>query len=90
VAVEKTLVVVIEDEGPGFSPKEIKHIFEKFYRLPRTKTMGTGLGLSIARGFVEAHGGTIIAENRLEKGARFIIRLPMAETAPVTPVEVEA
>lgn len=78
----KELVFVIEDEGPGFPPEALEHIFEKFYRLPKTKTGGTGLGLSIARGFVEAHGGAISAENGLDHGARFIIRLPLAEAPP--------
>jgi two-component system sensor histidine kinase KdpD len=87
-AAGKELAFVIEDEGPGFPPEALDHIFEKFYRLPKTQTGGTGLGLSIARGFVEAHGGTISAENRLEKGARFIIRLPITE-APRTPEETE-
>lgn len=85
-AAGKELAFVIEDEGPGFPPEALDHIFEKFYRLPKTKTGGTGLGLSIARGFVEAHGGTISAENRLNHGARFIIRLPITEV-PQTPEE---
>lgn len=87
--VEQRFMIVLEDEGHGFPPAALEHIFEKFYRLPQSRTGGTGLGLSIARGFVEAHGGTIHAENRLEKGARFIIQLPMTE-APRTPEESEA
>jgi two-component system sensor histidine kinase KdpD len=86
---DQQLAFVIEDEGAGFPPETLEHIFDKFYRVPKTKTGGTGLGLSIAKGFVEAHGGAIIAENRLEKGARFIIRLPMTK-APHTPEEIEA
>ncbi len=82
-AVEQVFAFVVEDEGPGFPQEEIEHIFEKFYRLHKTKSGGTGLGLSIARGFVEAHRGTITAENRIEHGARFIIRLPMLEAPPV-------
>lgn len=85
---DQGLAFVIEDEGPGFPPHALEHIFEKFYRLPKTKTGGTGLGLSIARGFVEAHGGTIVAENRFDKGARFIIRLPVS-AAPPTPEEMK-
>jgi two-component system sensor histidine kinase KdpD len=81
-AVENVFAFVIEDEGPGFPQEEIEHIFEKFYRLQKTKPGGTGLGLSIAKGFVEAHRGTIIAENRMDRGARFIIRLPMVAAPP--------
>jgi two-component system sensor histidine kinase KdpD len=88
-AADQELAFVIEDEGPGFPPEALEHIFEKFYRLPKTKTGGTGLGLSIARGFVEAHGGTIVAENRFDKGARFVICLPVTD-APHTPAESES
>ncbi len=86
---ERELLFVIEDEGPGFPAEALKHIFERFYRLPKTRTGGTGLGLSIARGFVEAHGGAITAENHIGKGARFIMRLPVA-TAPKTSEEAES
>lgn len=70
-------VIVIADNGPGFPRESLSKLFEKFYRVPGTKTGGTGLGLSIARGFVEAHKGTIKVEDREEGGARFIIRLPL-------------
>jgi len=86
---DQQLAFVIEDEGVGFPSETLEHIFDKFYRVPKTKTGGTGLGLSIARGFVEAHGGAINAENRLEKGARFIIGLPVADS-PRTQEEVAA
>jgi two-component system sensor histidine kinase KdpD len=79
---DQQLAFIVEDEGGGFPAGTLAHIFDKFYRAPKTKTGGTGLGLSIARGFVEAHGGAISAENRLEKGARFIIRLPAADSPP--------
>jgi len=51
-------------------------VFNKFYRGESAAAGGTGLGLSIVRGFVEAHNGTIIAENRQNGGARFIIKIP--------------
>lgn len=69
----------VEDRGPGFPPSEIGKVFDKFYRLARTKTGGTGLGLSIVKGFVEAHSGTIVLEN-VPHGARFTIEIP-AETS---------
>ncbi len=86
-AAAQKLAFVIEDEGSGFPLESLPHIFEKFYRLPHVRTGGIGLGLSIAHGFVEAHGGTLVAENRLERGARFIIKLPIAP-APQTPEEI--
>jgi two-component system sensor histidine kinase KdpD len=70
------LVISVSDRGPGISPNEQELLFEKFYRGDQTKTGGLGLGLSIARGFVEAHGGTVTAETRPGGGARFIIKLP--------------
>jgi two-component system sensor histidine kinase KdpD len=58
----------------------VDQIFEKFYRGDGRKTGGLGLGLSIARGFVEAHGGKLTAENRDGGGARFTISLPVRAT----------
>jgi len=70
-------VLVISDNGPGFPGDALTRLFEKFYRVPGTRTGGTGLGLSIAQGFVAAHNGTISVENKKEGGAEFIIRIPM-------------
>jgi two-component system sensor histidine kinase KdpD len=70
------LAITISDSGPGFPEKEIPVVFEKFYRLPQTKSGGSGLGLSIAKGFVEAHNGAIQLENNDEGGAKFIINIP--------------
>ena len=61
----------MSDRGPGFAPESAERLFEKFYRGDGRKTGGLGLGLSIARGFVEAHGGKLTAENRDGGGARF-------------------
>jgi len=80
------LVIVVADRGPGLPPESIDRIFDKFYRGPRAGAGGVGLGLSITRGLVEAHGGTIIAENRVNGGARFTIRLPLG-TPPAAPQE---
>jgi two-component system, OmpR family, sensor histidine kinase KdpD len=66
----------VMDRGPGFPQKEISLIFNKFYRLEGSKAGGTGLGLSIAKGFTEAHNGTIAVENRQNGGAKFTIRIP--------------
>lgn len=74
------LVISVSDRGPGFSVEPMERVFEKFYRGDGRKTGGLGLGLSIARGFVEAHGGKLTAENRDGGGARFIIRLPVRVT----------
>lgn len=71
------IIITISDNGAGFPEGELKNIFKKFYRIPGTKAGGTGLGLSIAKGFIEAHGGSIIAKNNESGGAKFIISLPI-------------
>lgn len=69
--------VVVEDDGPGLPPGREEEIFKKFERGHKeSATPGVGLGLAICRAVIEAHGGTIKAENRIEGGARFIFSLP--------------
>jgi two-component system sensor histidine kinase ChvG len=87
------VVVTVEDEGPGIEPHAIERIFERFYTDRPNEGFGqnSGLGLSISRQIVEAHRGTIRAENKLgppdaggerdRLGARFVVRLP---AVPVT------
>ena len=70
------LTIQVMDRGPGFQRKEISLIFNKFYRVEGSEAGGTGLGLSIAKGFVEAHSGTIAVENRQNGGAKFTIKIP--------------
>ncbi len=66
----------VMDRGPGFEQTELNFVFDKFYRGKDAKTGGTGLGLSIVKGFVAAQAGTIVAENRENGGAKFIIKIP--------------
>lgn len=73
-------IFIIEDEGIGIPKEELSLIFERFYRtdLSRSrKTGGAGIGLTIVKSIVQAHGGTISAENRTEGGSRFIVILPL-------------
>jgi len=78
------LIVLVDDDGPGLPPENLETVFERFYTArPRGAAFGghSGLGLSIARQVVEAHGGSIRAENRTDEqgnvaGARFIVTLP--------------
>lgn len=74
------LWLTIGDNGNGIPEREISRIFEKFYRLPNSGTGGSGLGLSIAKGFVEAHGGTVQVMSYLNRGTTFTIMIP-AETS---------
>jgi two-component system sensor histidine kinase KdpD len=73
----RQLIITIQDQGKGIPEEFLKNIFEKFYRLPNSKAGGIGLGLSIVKGFLEAHGGTINAENCLPKGLKFILNIPV-------------
>jgi two-component system sensor histidine kinase KdpD len=70
------LTLQVMDRGPGFPAKDLPLIFNKFYRIEGSKAGGTGLGLSIARGFTEAHKGSITAENRENGGAKFTVTIP--------------
>ncbi|HLF34749.1 MAG TPA: ATP-binding protein, partial [Cyclobacteriaceae bacterium] len=68
--------LIVKDRGPGLRDENLSKIFQKFFKGSETKTGGIGLGLSIVKGFVEAHKGQIIAENRKNGGTQFIIRIP--------------
>jgi two-component system sensor histidine kinase ChvG len=76
--------IEIIDEGPGIPAGKERDIFERFYsERPAGEKFGThsGLGLSISKQIVEAHGGLVRAENRLNEdgqtlGARFVVWLP--------------
>ncbi len=80
----KAMLITVEDDGPGIRPDALERIFERFYtdRPHQDYGQNSGLGLSISKQIVEAHGGTIRAENRLSPagkvlGARFVIVLPV-------------
>jgi len=72
----------VADRGAGIPPDVLPRIFDKFFRAPSAPTGGSGLGLTIVKGFVEAHGGTVSAENRPGGGVIFTMRLPQAEKPP--------
>jgi two-component system sensor histidine kinase KdpD len=76
------LVLSVADRGPGIPPEWLPRIFDKFFRAPSGATGGSGLGLTIVKGFIEAHHGTVTAENRPGGGALFTLRLPQPEKAP--------
>jgi two-component system phosphate regulon sensor histidine kinase PhoR len=84
--VEKDRVLItVGDFGPGLPESDLGRVFERFYRVDKSRTRdpgGTGLGLSIVRHLVELHGGRIHAANRTEGGAIFTISLPHKATTP--------
>jgi len=75
----KTVEVSVRDFGPGLPVDAPLRVFERFYS---TKGDGMGMGLAIARSIVEAHGGTLGAENAQDGGARFWFRIPAQASPP--------
>jgi two-component system sensor histidine kinase KdpD len=74
----------VADRGPGLPAGSEARVFDKFDRAGRTDLQnGAGLGLTICRALIEAHGGSIHAENRAGGGALFSILIPAVETVPV-------
>jgi two-component system NarL family sensor kinase len=70
-------IVQVIDSGAGINPKEKPHLFERFYQGQSDRlATGSGLGLYLTRQIIEAHGGTIWAENHIPQGAIFGFRLP--------------
>ena len=78
----KWVEVSVSDTGEGIPAEDLPHIFERFYRVDKSRaraTGGSGLGLTIAKRLVEAHGGTIVVNSTLGEGSRFSFTLPLAE-----------
>jgi len=78
----KWIEVSVSDTGEGIPAEDLPHIFERFYRVDKSRaraTGGSGLGLTIAKRLVEAHGGTIVVSSTLREGSRFSFTLPVAE-----------
>jgi len=74
--------VSVSDTGEGIPAEDLPHVFERFYRVDKSRaraTGGSGLGLTIAKRLVEAHGGTITAQSELGKGSRFSFTVPIAK-----------
>ncbi len=82
----KYVTVNITDTGVGIAPEDIKHLFQKFYRVDNSATRnigGTGLGLYICRAIVEMYGGHIGVRSQLGVGTTFAFTLPRMEAAKV-------
>jgi two-component system sensor histidine kinase ChvG len=78
---QRSVVLMVSDEGPGIPPEMMGRIFERFYSSrPKDEAfaMHSGLGLAIVRAIAEAHGGQVFVENLPAGGARFSVRLPRA------------
>ncbi|MBX7213937.1 MAG: HAMP domain-containing histidine kinase [Thermoflexales bacterium] len=76
---ERVVRVTVRDSGPGIPAEDLPHIFERFYRVDKSRSRargGSGLGLSIAQTIVDAHGGRIQARSELGKGTEIDVLLP--------------
>ncbi|MBE7105045.1 HAMP domain-containing histidine kinase [Bacillus cereus] len=74
-----TFTISIQDEGEGIPKEDIPHIFDRFYRVDKSRTRATGgkgIGLAVAKEIVELHNGSIEVKSELEVGTEFIIELP--------------
>ena len=77
---EKYIYIKVSDSGIGIPDVDLKHIFERFYRVDKSRskeTGGIGVGLTIAKSIVEAHGGVITVLSKLGVGSEFMIQLPV-------------
>jgi signal transduction histidine kinase len=78
-------IIRVIDTGIGIAPADQQRIFDRFYRVERSRVKsriyggGTGLGLAIALTIIKAHGGSIDLESELNKGSTFTVRLPVAD-----------
>ena len=75
------VLVTIADTGDGIPADDVPHIFERFYRVDKSRSRiggGSGLGLSISRGIIEAHGGRIWIAESSGAGTRVTFALPIA------------
>jgi signal transduction histidine kinase len=80
-SLEGSIVVRIEDTGPGIATEDAPHIFDRFYQGQGRSRGGTGLGLAFCKLAVELHGGTISVLNPGKTGAIVRFTLPAAERA---------
>ncbi|TRV80992.1 HAMP domain-containing histidine kinase [Streptomyces sp. 130] len=81
-----TVLLVVADTGPGFEPAAVEQLFRRFHR--GSGDGGRyGLGLALLQEVVEHHGGTVAADGRPGRGARFTIRLPECAAPPGVPAE---
>ena len=74
---DNKVVFMVQDDGVGVAKKDLKRIFERFYKADRARSGGgTGLGLSICKHIVDAHGGQIWVESEENAGSKFFFTIP--------------
>ncbi|MGH9342163.1 MAG: ATP-binding protein, partial [Terriglobia bacterium] len=75
---QRQVCISVEDTGIGVSTEAMARLFEPFFT---TRTQGIGMGLSISRSIIEAHGGRLWAESKVDRGSIFQFSLPSANGA---------
>ena len=83
------LAFAVEDGGPGIPEADLPRIFERFYRVERSRARnpgGTGLGLAIVKHLIGLHGGTVAASNRPGGGSSFVVTLPQTHASDLSRV----
>ncbi len=79
----QTANVWVSDEGPGISPSDLPHIFERFYRGHSTQDIpGTGLGLAIVAAIAQMHAGRVTVQSEQGAGSRFVLEIPLCIPGP--------
>jgi histidine kinase len=82
------LLITVTDTGIGLAAEHLPHIFERFYRVDKSRSRaggGSGIGLTISKHLVEAHGGALIADSLgLHQGSTFTVILPLSKRPTIT------
>ncbi len=81
--------ISVRDEGPGIAKRHRERIFERFYRVDRSRSTaagGTGLGLAIVKHIANAHGGHVDVESEIGAGSRFALNLPRVPTSAASAI----
>ena len=73
--------ISVTDKGPGIPSEYSAKVFERFFKVPGSKSSGTGLGLAISKEFITAEGGHIWVNTEIGSGSQFGFNLPLANEA---------